>query len=103
MITDVLQKLTQPLLDSNQCARVWAGVGWPVTANHVCVGDLKTPKGVCNGDSGGPVQCRLNNGEWTQVGVTSWTTRTCIAPGYAAVFTRVSSYRDWIANQIRRN
>ena len=79
----MLQKLYQPLLNWRQCAAAWQGVGWPVTENHVCVGDLRSQKGVCSGDSGrrvmqsfdfqrfifdllphsgGPVQCRLDNG-----------------------------------------
>lgn len=99
-LTDVLQKLSQPLLDWRQCANAWKGVGWPVTEKNVCIGDLRSPIGVCSGDSGGPIQCRLNNGEWLQVGVTSWTTSVCNAPGYAAVFTQVSSHLDWVRNKV---
>ena len=62
VVTDVLQKLDQPLLNYEQCAKAWEGIGWPVTNKHVCVGDLKSQQGVCSGDSGGPVQCRLANG-----------------------------------------
>ncbi|KAI2801783.1 hypothetical protein BLOT_009600 [Blomia tropicalis] len=103
VVTDVLQKLDQPLLNYEQCAKAWEGIGWPVTNKHVCVGDLKSQQGVCSGDSGGPVQCRLANGEWMQVGVTSWTTNICTATGYAAVFTQVNAYLDWINKNIESN
>lgn len=51
-VTDVLQKLQQPLLDWQKCANAWKGIGWPVTEKNVCVGDLTSQKGVCSGDSG---------------------------------------------------
>lgn len=102
-MTDILQKLQQPLLDWQKCANAWKGIGWPITEKNVCVGDLTSQKGVCSGDSGGPVQCRLANGEWLQVGVTSWTTSACNIQGYAAVFTKVSSHLDWIRSKVDSN
>ena len=101
--TDVLQKLDQPLVEWQKCARIWDGIGWPVTEKHICVGDLTSENGVCTGDSGGPVQCKLNNGEWAQLGITSWTASSCTAQGYAAVFTRVSAFRQWIEDKIENN
>ncbi|KAJ8321545.1 hypothetical protein KUTeg_000901 [Tegillarca granosa] len=48
-----------------------------------------------NGDSGGPLACKNEAGEWIQVGVASFTSR--FNPDkFPAVFTRVSHYTDWI-------
>ncbi|OTF79175.1 Group 3 mite allergen-like protein (serine protease), partial [Euroglyphus maynei] len=77
IVTDVLQKLPQPIHNYQSCKKIWKDVGWPITRHHICVGDLKGGKGVCNGDSGGPIQCRLKNGEWVQFGIASWTISDC--------------------------
>ncbi|UXI21493.1 hypothetical protein NH340_JMT07436 [Sarcoptes scabiei] len=100
IVTEVLQKLKQPIHNSTECAKIWEKSVWPVTENHICIGDLQGSKGICNGDSGGPIQCRLRTGEWVQFGIASWTIRDCISKGYAAVFTGVSGYLDWIDKQM---
>ena len=103
VVTDILQKIKQPLLDSKRCKEAWGDIGWPISEKQLCLGDLKSEVGVCSGDSGGPINCALPGGGWMQVGVTSWTTNTCTYPGYAAVFTRVSAYIDWIQDTIAKN
>lgn len=103
VVTDVLQKLPQPVHNSTTCQQIWKGVGWPITRNHICIGDLRGGKGVCNGDSGGPIQCRLKNGDWVQFGIASWTISDCVSRNFAAVFTSVSGYRNWIIETIRKN
>lgn len=51
--------------------------------------------GICPGDSGGPLVCQNDKGEWTQVGIASFTSKT--RPGkFPAVFTRISNYVTWI-------
>lgn len=55
---------------------------------------IKVPgglKGVCNGDSGGPL---MVNG--VQVGIVSWTKRPCADPKHADVYTFTVYYLDWI-------
>lgn len=99
-VTDTLQKLPQPIHGPKKCQEIWKKVSWPVTEDHICIGNLKGKKGVCNGDSGGPIQCQLRDGNWVQFGIASWTISDCISEGYAAVFTKVSSYRKWIKEKI---
>ena len=64
----------------------------------VCVGGRGSS--ACNGDSGGPLSCRVG-GRWVVRGAASWvTSRTC--PGNTfSVYARVSSYVNWINGQIR--
>lgn len=48
----------------------------------------------CRGDSGGPVIIPVPGG-WEVAGVTSWGLE-CGLPGYPGVYTRLTTYRDWI-------
>lgn len=47
------------------------------------------------GDSGGPLLHQLANGRWVNIGIVSWGIR-CGDPGYPGIYTRVTSYLDWI-------
>ncbi|MBN3295442.1 KLKB1 protein, partial [Amia calva] len=47
------------------------------------------------GDSGGPLVCRKTGQPWVLAGLTSFGAG-CALKDYPGVFTRVSSYRDWI-------
>lgn len=57
----------------------------------VCAGD--TSRGSCKGDSGSPLVYKKNNGEYIQVGVTSFGSGDCDS---ITVFSRVSYAYDWI-------
>jgi secreted trypsin-like serine protease len=77
----------------------YQGGSYRVTENHICAGE--TGKGVCVGDSGGPLMVKAPNPSgYIQIGIASWV-RVCGEPGFPGVFTRVSRYRDWIANKVR--
>ena len=67
-------------------------------SSMVCVGGKGSS--VCNGDSGGPLSC-MEGGRWVLRGAASWVTRkTC--PGHTySVYARVSSYINWINQQIQ--
>ena len=67
-------------------------------SSMVCVGGKGSS--VCNGDSGGPLSC-MEGGRWVLRGAASWvTSKTC--PGHTySVYARVSSYINWINQQIQ--
>ncbi|KAI1902779.1 hypothetical protein AGOR_G00019510 [Albula goreensis] len=82
----------------------------PVVENHICQKSYPTlkPKMICaggdsidscQGDSGGPLMCYSRN-TWVQVGVVSFG-NGCGKPNYPGVYTRVSSYREFIKNNAR--
>ena len=55
---------------------------------HICV--------FFQGDSGGPLVFREDDGNYTEVGIVSFGHPSGCENGYPAVFTRVTSYLDWI-------
>lgn len=67
----------------------------------LCAGVLEGGKDTCQGDSGGPLQRVLEDPYCTYsvVGVTSFG-KFCGLKNSPAIYTRVSSYLDWIENTV---
>ncbi|XP_059350521.1 trypsin-1-like isoform X2 [Daphnia carinata] len=86
-ISQVLLKATVQVLDNTICTKQYGSSF--VGANMLCA--AAPGKDTCQGDSGGPL---LVDG--VQVGITSWG-YGCASPNYAGVYTRVTSYVDWIS------
>lgn len=94
-----LQRIKLPFISNTDCRLVY-GSGLDNTL--VCASakgetDEVADRSICNGDSGGPIHFR-----GVQVGVASFVTINqfdrCTANG-ANVFTRISSFQNWIANK----
>ncbi|MEE6482424.1 hypothetical protein FKM82_013237, partial [Ascaphus truei] len=91
---DILQQALLPVVDHAHCTqKSWWGS--TVKESMVCAGgDIKSG---CNGDSGGPLNCQAPDGRWYIHGVTSFvSSRGCNATSKPTVFTRVSSFNEWI-------
>ena len=57
-------------------------------------------KDSCGGDSGGAFVTRINaNYPWYQLGIISFGSKKC-GQGVPGVFTKVTSYLDWIASHL---
>ncbi len=69
--------------------------------SQLCAGKGNLVEGTtCQGDSGGPLVIQNpSTKKWELVGATSFG-RSCID---AAVFTRVSFFKDWILNEMAKN
>ena len=69
-----------------------------IAPTQMCAGG-EQDRGACHGDSGSALVAK-DPGEqgWSVVGVTSWS-RGCALDGQFTVFTEVSYYLDWIAEQ----
>ena len=73
--------------------------GTAYNSDHmVCAGTPGGGKDACQGDSGGPLVATIN-GQPRLVGVTSWGSG-CAKAAFPGVWSRVSSYGDWINQQI---
>ncbi|XP_077967718.1 trypsin-like [Styela clava] len=58
-------------------------------------------KDTCDGDSGGPLLCRDNNGKFNLHGITSYGPTPCGQSGLPGIYTQVSGYRDWIDSNMK--
>ncbi|EDL13401.1 mCG19991, isoform CRA_a [Mus musculus] len=77
--------------------------GSSVKSSMVCAGGDGVTSS-CNGDSGGPLNCRASNGQWQVHGIVSFgSSLGCNYPRKPSVFTRVSNYIDWINSVMARN
>ncbi|CAD5120578.1 DgyrCDS9143 [Dimorphilus gyrociliatus] len=98
-----LQQVILPVVGHEQCSKP-DYLGMSVNKKEmVCAGYPEGQKDACQGDSGGPLVCSKGpDGRYYLHGITSWGVGCAMAkkPG---VFTRVSSYVDWINAQISKN
>ncbi len=97
----MLQQATIPIVAD--CAN-WTSSY--VTNNMICAGT--DAEGSCFGDSGGPLALEYND-HWELIGIVSFgqpimegegETLSCVSSEYPGVYTRVSNYTDWIADEI---
>ncbi|XP_049314001.1 brachyurin-like [Bactrocera dorsalis] len=89
--TDLLRWIEVPVMSNRGCNLWFLG---SVKSTNICI---KTTGGIstCNGDSGGPLV--YNDGESTiLVGATSFGFGLGCQVGWPGVFTRITSYLDWI-------
>ncbi|KAL1916191.1 uncharacterized protein VTP21DRAFT_5808 [Calcarisporiella thermophila] len=93
----VLMKVSQTIGDDTICKRdynQWEGQ----KGSQICL-KPEANRGVCYGDSGGPLYS-ANNGTYQLLGATSFGSRTPCASGQTvAYFTRVGYFIDWIRSK----
>ncbi|XP_066972648.1 venom protease-like isoform X2 [Macrobrachium rosenbergii] len=89
---DGLMEVSVPILDP-KCNGY--NPSFKITKKMLCAGYKKGGKDACSGDSGGPLVVN-ENGIYTLVGVVSLG-EGCAQPNTPGIYTRVSKYLDWIA------
>ncbi len=94
--SDVLREVTLVVTSNEACNAVMQDI----TPNMLCAGGpVSGGKDTCSGDSGGPLVMQ-QDGEYRQIGVTSWGGETCAAPTEFGVYTRLSNFSGWIETYI---
>ncbi|GFT83460.1 proclotting enzyme [Nephila pilipes] len=94
----VLRQVTIPVWDNDDCDKVYSFER--INESFLCAGSPENGEDACQGDSGGPLMALNNEGRWEVIGIVSWG-RRCGDPTYPGVYTRVTSYLDWIAENVR--
>ncbi|XP_048206239.1 chymotrypsin-like elastase family member 2A [Perognathus longimembris pacificus] len=99
---DILQQGRLLVVDFATCSKSsWWGSA--VKTTMICAGGDGVISS-CNGDSGGPLNCQADNGQWQVHGIVSFgSTLGCNYPRKPSVFTRVSNYIGWINSAIANN
>ncbi|KFM58911.1 Tryptase, partial [Stegodyphus mimosarum] len=90
---DILQTVELPVVNSTECQTEFVTV---IEPSMLCAGG-ESGKDACIGDSGSGLVVRLDN-EYVLCGLVSFG-RRCALPHVPGVYTRVSSFIDWIYNQ----
>ncbi|XP_071401152.1 chymotrypsin-like elastase family member 2A [Centroberyx affinis] len=97
-----LQQALLPIVDHDICSQSnWWGNG--IRRSMVCAGGGVVAG--CNGDSGGPLNCKnWRTGVWEVRGIASFVSpRACNFPMKPTVFTRVSNFNEWIHKTMMNN
>ncbi|XP_053119744.1 serine protease 33-like [Hemicordylus capensis] len=111
-LTRTLQELEVPILGVDECNNMYQNDSSTETEtvpegykliykDMICAGYPEGKKDSCQGDSGGPLACK-KNGTWFLAGVVSFGLG-CSEPNRPGVYTRVTSYMDWIQRTIAEN
>ncbi|XP_054155019.1 chymotrypsin-C-like isoform X1 [Oppia nitens] len=95
----ILQEVVLPIYDFENCSKLYDDSLDRKT--QICAGyyDDERTNSTCKGDSGGPLNCKNDRGEWLIAGITSFG-RYCGSTGIPSVFTKVSAFLDWINKEM---
>ncbi|MEN9847686.1 MAG: hypothetical protein RL368_426 [Pseudomonadota bacterium] len=97
----MLQQTTVPITSTALCNGIYVYNG-KITDSMVCAGFSQGGMDACQGDSGGPlvVQTATDNGNvWQQIGIVSYG-EGCAQPNRYGVYTRISSFENFIQSHI---
>ncbi|CAH1779562.1 unnamed protein product, partial [Owenia fusiformis] len=100
-ISDVVKHMRVPIVDPEVCnTSIRGGLhNITISESEICVHAEDTILGPCHGDSGSPMVCYDEEDEtYIQMGVVS---RGGICGEEPSVFTKVSSYIDWIEDVVQ--
>ncbi|XP_055360606.1 testisin-like [Betta splendens] len=94
---NILQEVQIPIVGPKKCSCDYSKILESlINKNMICAGQQN--KGICNGDSGGPLQCKQGS-VWVQAGITSFGV-PCALAGFPEVYARVSAFQSWITNGV---
>ncbi|PSN46607.1 Venom serine protease Bi-VSP [Blattella germanica] len=102
----VLQEVSVIIFNNSDCTKAYSSPPVPrrnypegIISSQLCAGDPNGGKDACQGDSGGPLVVQ-NGGYHVLVGIVS-SGIGCGSKAFPGVYSRVSSYVDWINKYLR--
>lgn len=97
-----LARVDVPLVDNAWCNAEYELLTnqFEIYPQQLCAGYEEGGRSSCQGDSGGPLvaQVSANDAEFYQIGLVSWA-QGCASAHFPTVFTRISSYLDFIVDK----
>ncbi|XP_008052683.2 transmembrane protease serine 11B, partial [Carlito syrichta] len=93
----ILQQAFLKIIDNKICNAPYAFSGF-VTDTMLCAGFMSGEADACQNDSGGPLAYPDSRNIWHLVGIVSWG-EGCGKKNKPGVYTRVTSFRDWITTK----
>jgi len=106
-VSPTLQQVSVPVVSKEKCETFLGGnfsrgTNESVTDVIMCLGFENGGKGACIGDGGGPAVIQDNNGQWTQIGISSFGKNAANGPctgeysGYATVSAVIDFIRQYV-------
>lgn len=92
-----LRQVTVPIWENRKCSTYYKK---NMTDSFLCAGYEEGGKDACQGDSGGPLMTEGPEEKMMVVGVVSHGIG-CGAPGYPGVYTRTTTFLEWIEKNTR--
>lgn len=99
----VMKEIDLPIMTNAACEKEFRAAGYRenIAPTMMCAGYSDGRKDTCEGDSGGPLAVLRDSGaRYELAGVLSWGIG-CGERNQPGVYTRVTSYRDWITSIIK--
>ena len=93
----VMMRVDLQVMDTKRCAQLPGYGPGKIHGEVICA--AHAGRSTCAGDSGGAIT--PTNGAPSVVGIVSWGKGRCNGDGQPGVYTRVASYRQWIAQAMK--
>ncbi|CAN7937922.1 unnamed protein product, partial [Ixodes hexagonus] len=91
----LILKADLPIVAHNVCKEYYEQYNEVHDNTMICAGPPEGGKGVCQANSGGPLQCARPDGRYVLAGATSWGV-VCAGEKMPGVFAKISPQVDWI-------
>ncbi|KAJ8672960.1 hypothetical protein QAD02_004221 [Eretmocerus hayati] len=95
----VLRETQVPVVDTATCRKSYEQKNMMIDDRVICAGDTVLGQDSCQGDSGGPLMAPKNL-TFYLIGVVS-SGYKCAEPGFPGIYTRVTSFLDFIASNMK--
>ncbi|EDV96187.1 GH16120 [Drosophila grimshawi] len=94
-VSPTLRYVAMPVMPYSRCRMYWGG---SLSEKMICM-STTSGKSTCHGDSGGPLVNKEDDVDYI-IGITSFGLSMGCEIGFPTIFTRVTSYLDWIWTHI---
>lgn len=95
MDTDILQRTNLPIITNERCGLVAGSRFGSITDRVICAGEERLGRGLCFGDSGGPLLVPYEE-SWMEIGIASFLVNRDQCGNIPTAFARVSAMYDYI-------